>query len=196
MIHNESRELVVLLHDQFRAHAEHPEVDLFPTPLRAELEAFYDQVYEPLLNGVYRAGFALTQAVHDAAVADVFAALDGLERRLAKQRWVMGDRFSFADVVLFPTLWRFDFVYAIHFKCSRRRIRDYPALSAYVREVYSWPTTRASNVAELTRRHYYRSHYTINPQRIVAKVDLSWMDAAHGREGLAQREAHWFMTSA
>lgn len=196
VLHNESWEMVPLLHDRFRAHAEHPEVDLLPADLRGAIDARYQALYEPLLNGVYKAGFASKQAVYEQAVDAIFEALDGLEALLSKQRWMLGERFTFADVIVFPTLWRFDFVYAIHFKCGRRRIRDYPALSAYVREMVSWPVIRACNRVEQTREHYYRSHYNINPHRIVAKVDLGWMDAPHGREGLAAAEPLWFMRSS
>ena len=193
VLHNESWDMIPILHDQFRARATHPEVDLLPTELRSAIDARYTALYEPLLNGVYRAGFATKQAVLDATLDTMFETLDALEAELANQRWLLGDRFTFADVILFPTLWRFDFIYAIHFKCSRRRIRDYPALSGYVREIYSWPLTRRCNAVEQTRTHYYRSHYNINPHRLVAKVDLDWMDAPHGRDHLASAEPLWFM---
>ena len=196
VLHNESQEIALHLHDDFRKRARHPEVDLYPQDMRGQIDAFYADVYEPLLNGVYRAGFATDQASLDAVLDEVFEALDGLEALLATQRWMLGEHFTFADVIVFPTLWRFDFIYAIHFKCSRRRIRDYPALSAYVREIYSWPLTRRCNEVEHTRMHYYRSHYNINPQRLVAKVDLGWMDAPHGRERLAGGEPLWFMRGA
>ncbi len=193
VLHNESWELVPLLHDRFRDHAEHPEVDLLPAALRPAINERYQALYEPLLNGVYRAGFATRQEVLDEVLDAMFETLDALEELLSRQRWLLGERFTFADVITFPTLWRFDFVYAVHFKCSRRRVRDYPALSAYVREIYSWPLTRRCNLVEQTRAHYYRSHYTINPHRLVAKVELDWMDAPHGREALPAAPPHWFM---
>ena len=193
VLHNESWDMIPLLHDNFREHAQHPEVDLLPQELRADIDARYKALYEPLLNGVYRAGFATQQEAYEQILDAMFATLDELEQLLSKQRWLMGERFTFADVILFPTLWRFDFVYAIHFKCARRRVRDYPALSAYVREIYSWPLTRQCNALEQTRTHYYRSHYNINPHRIIAQVDVSWMDEPHGREGLAAAESLWFM---
>ena len=193
VINNESQEMALLIHDRFREHAEHPEVDLYPKELRPAIEAFYDEVYGPLLNGVYRAGFATKQGAHDEVVEAMFAKLDELDARLSERRWVLGDRFTFADIMLFPTLWRFDFVYNIHFKCSLRRVYDYPALRGYVREIYGWPLTRRSNSVELTRAHYYRSHYTVNPQGLVAKVDLGWMDEPHGREQLPSQAPEWFM---
>ncbi len=195
VLHNESKELILILHDSFRSLAKHPEVDLFPEHLRTAIDDFYEAHYAPLFDGVYRAGFATKQKVLDDQLDSMFEALDQLEVRLSKQRWALGERFTFADLALFPTLWRFDFVYNIHFKCSRRRIVDYPALREYVKEMYSWPVIRATNSVELTRRHYYCSHYTINPHRLVAKVDLSWMDMPHERGHLAQQSPHWFMTS-
>lgn len=196
VLHNESQEMAPILHDLFRARAAHPEVDLYPEDLRQAIDDLYADLYEPLLNGVYRAGFASKQEVHDEVVDVLFAKLDELEARLSSQRWVLGDRFTFADIILFPTLWRFDFVYNIHFKCSLRRVQDYPALSGYVREIYSWPVVKRSNSVELTREHYYTSHYVINPHRLIAKVDLSWMDRAHGRDHLQQRAPQWFMVQA
>lgn len=194
VLHNESREMIPILHDEFGEFARHPEVDLFRGELRERVFELYDEVYEPLLNGVYRAGFSSKQEVHDETVADMFACLDTLETRLANQRFALGQQFSFADLILFPTLWRFDFVYYIHFKCSLRRIQDYPALADYVRELWSWPIIRRCNDVELTRRHYYTSHYNINPSKLVAKVDLSWMEASHERGRLAQAEPYWFMS--
>ncbi len=196
VLHNESQEMAPILHDRFRARAEHPEVDLYPEDLRGAIDEFYADVYDPLLNGVYRAGFASKQGVHDRIVDTLFAKLDELEARLRGQRWVLGDRFTFADIILFPTLWRFDFIYNIHFKCSLRRVQDYPALRGYVREIYSWPLVKRSNSVELTREHYYTSHYVINPHRLIAKVDLSWMDRPHGRGHLTAQEPDWFMVQA
>ncbi|MEJ2020375.1 MAG: glutathione S-transferase C-terminal domain-containing protein, partial [Maritimibacter sp.] len=144
-------------------------------------EAVNTRVYDTVNNGVYRAGFATTQAAYDEAVTALFDSLDWLEERLSRQRYLMGDRVTEADWRLFPTLVRFDPVYHGHFKCNRKRLADYPNLWAYTRELYQWP-----GVAETVRpghfvRHYYYSHESINPHRIVpVGPEIDWMEP-HGR---------------
>jgi putative glutathione S-transferase len=124
-------------------------------------------MYEPVNNGVYRAGFATTQHAYEEAVGQVFAALDGYEERLSRQRYLLGSRMTEADVCLFTTLVRFDPVYHFHFKCNRRRLRDYPNLWGYVRDVYQHPGVAETVNLEHIKQHYYRSHPTVNPTRIV-----------------------------
>jgi putative glutathione S-transferase len=142
-------------------------VDFWPAPLRHGIEAMNDPIYDEVNNGVYKAGFATTQAAYDAAVHPLFARLDMLEAHLGAHRWLMGETLTEADWRLFTTLVRFDSVYHLHFKCNRRRIVDYPNLWAYTRSLYQWP-----GVAETVRmdhivRHYHYSHGSINPHRIL-----------------------------
>ena len=139
-------------------------------------------------NGVYRAGFATTQAAYDEAVTELFATLDWLEERLARQRYLMGDRITEADWRLFTTLLRFDPVYHGHFKCNLRRLVDYPNLWAYTRELYQWPGVAETVDFAHIKRHYYASHGTINPTGIVPKGPLLDFSAPHGRDRLAAPE--------
>ena len=115
------------------------EPDLYPAPLRGEIDAINEPIYEHVNNGVYKTGFARSQAAYEDAFDALFATLDALEARLGAQRYVAGERITEADWRLFPTLVRFDAVYVGHFKCNRRRIEDYPNLGNYVRELYQYP---------------------------------------------------------
>ena len=132
-----------------------------------EIDALNARIYATVNNGVYRAGFATTQGAYEEAFRALFETLDFLEQRLAGQRFLCGERLTEADWRLFTTLIRFDPVYFGHFKCNLREIRDYPALSRYLKELYHWP-----GVAETTdffhiKHHYYASHLRINPTGIV-----------------------------
>ena len=141
--------------------------------------------YSTLNNGVYRCGFAGSQAAYDEAVAELFDTMDWLEDRLSTRRYLMGDRITEADWRLFPTLLRFDAVYATHFKCDRRRVVDYPNLWAYARELHQWPGVAETVNMAAIRRHYFYSHESVNPRRIVSiGPDNDW-NAPHGRERLA-----------
>lgn len=181
IVNNESREIIRMLDHAFVDIAEHP-VDLCPPELRERVDAAIDAIYEPINNGVYRAGFASSQAAYDDAVYELFGALDHWEQILGRQRWLAGDRLSEADICLFTTLIRFDPVYHGHFKCNRRRIIDYPNLSGFVRELWQVPGVAGTCNFDHIRRHYYASHEGINPTRIVAigpEIDYA---APHGRE--------------
>lgn len=180
IVSNESSEIIRMFNSAFDALTDNRE-DYFPAPLRGEIEALNARIYEGLNNGVYRAGFATTQAAYDAAVAEVFATLDWLEARLGGRRFLAGDRPTEADWRLFPTLLRFDPVYHLHFKCNRRRLVDYPSLWGYVRDLYQHP-----GVAETVRldhivRHYHYSHDSINPHRIIPVNPVLDFAAPHGR---------------
>jgi putative glutathione S-transferase len=183
IVSNESAEIIRMFNSAFDGVTESRE-DYYPQPLRAEIEAVNRRVYETVNNGVYRAGFATTQAAYDRAVTALFATLDWLEQRLSGQRYLMGDRITEADWRLFTTLIRFDPVYVGHFKCNIRRIADYPALSGFVRELYQWPGVAATTRLDHIKFHYYASHTAINPTGIVPigpKLDLT---APHGRGGV------------
>ena len=137
-------------------------------------------------NGVYRAGFATTQAAYEEAFGELFAALDTLEERLSRQRYLVGDRITEADWRLFTTLVRFDPVYVGHFKCNLRRIADYPNLSNYLRDLYQVPGVAGTVNLHHIKSHYYGSHETINPTRIVPvgpEIDYA---APHDRGRLAK----------
>jgi len=180
---NESRQVLRMLSREFEAFAgAHRE--LCPPELRAAIDAEIDALYTPVNNGVYRAGFAVEQSAYEDAVRALFAALDGYEARLQRQRFLLGAQLTEADICLFTTLLRFDPVYHYHFKCNLRRLRDYPALFGFLRDVYQTPGVAETCNFEHIKHHYFTSHPTVNPTRIVPlgpKIDLS---ERHDRERL------------
>lgn len=183
IVNNESAEIIRMFNSAFDAHGAQPG-DYYPPVLRAEIDKLNDFIYNNVNNGVYRAGFATTQQAYDEAVHGLFAALDTLERRLSQQRYLTGERATEADWRLFTTLVRFDAVYHGHFKCNLKRIADYPNLWAYTRELYQWPGIAATVNISHIKVHYYRSHPTINPTRIVPVGPMLDFSAPHGRDRL------------
>ncbi|HEX5691084.1 MAG TPA: glutathione S-transferase C-terminal domain-containing protein, partial [Roseiflexaceae bacterium] len=142
-------------------------------------------VYEDVNNGVYKAGFAITQAAYEAAFDALFARLDWLEQRLARQRFLVGNQVTEADIRLFTTLVRFDAVYFGHFKCNLRRLIDFPNLWGYARELYQRPGFGETVNFDHIKRHYYMTHDQINPTRIVPKgPHIDW-NTPHDRAALA-----------
>ena len=184
IVNNESADIVVMLNEAFDAFAAHPEVDLYPSELRDEIDELNRVVYATVNNGVYRAGFAPTQEDYDEAVHPLFATLDRLDERLASRRYLVGDRHTLADWRLFTTLVRFDPVYAGHFKCNLRRIVDYEHLPAYLRDMYQTPGVAETVDMDQIKRHYYATHPSINPSGIVPAGPILDLDAPHGREAL------------
>lgn len=180
IISNESSEIIRMLNSAFDAWGD-ASVDLSPAHLRREIDAVNDRVYPAINNGVYRAGFATTQGAYEEAFDELFDALDDMEQRLARSRYLVGDKTTEADWRLFTTLIRFDAVYYLHFKCNLRQIRDYPNLSNYLRDLYQVPGI-ASTVNMLhIKAHYYASHETVNPTRIVPKGPELDFTAPHDR---------------
>ena len=141
--------------------------DLYPADRRDEVDAVIAEVYEDVNNGVYRCGFAGSQASYERAYARLFAALDRLEERLTGQRYLVGDTITEADVRLFTTLVRFDPVYHGHFKCNRQKLVEFPALWAYARDLFQTPGFGDTVDFDHIKRHYYCVHTDINPTRIV-----------------------------
>jgi len=183
VVNNESSEIIRMLNSEFRGIAG-DDTDFYPPPLRAEIDRVNEFVYANVNNGVYRCGFAKSQAAYDAAYAALFAALDELEARLGRQRYLVGNRITEADWRLFPTLLRFDVAYFSLFKCNRQRIADYSNLSNYMRELYAAPGVAAT----VKPRYYVIGYYSIrklNPTGIIPNgtpIDLS---APHDRARLA-----------
>ena len=183
IVSNESAEIIRMFNSAFDGITGN-RLDFRPAPLREEIAALNERIYATVNNGVYRAGFATTQAAYDEAVEALFETLDWLEARLASRRYLAGERITEADWRLFPTLLRFDPVYVGHFKCDRRRIVDYPNLWAYTRELYQWPGVAGTVWMDHIRRHYLYSHETINPNRIVSTGPIIDWSEPHGRERL------------
>ena len=171
IVSNESADIVRMLNGAFDRAGARPVADrfadLWPDDLRAEIEPVNRRVYDTVNNGVYRAGFATTQEAYEEAATALFETLDWLERRLSDRRYLMGDAPTEADVRLFTTLVRFDAVYHGHFKCNLRRVMDYPALWRFTREIHAWPGVAETVDFTHIKRHYYQSHPSINPNRIV-----------------------------
>ena len=175
IVNNESADIIRIFNSAFDGIGAKPG-DYYPPALREEIDALNARIYDTLNNGVYKAGFATTQPAYDAAVAPLFDTLDMLEARLSDGRcYLCGAVLTEADWRLFTTLIRFDHVYHGHFKCNIRRLIDYPALSAYLRRLYAVDGVAATVDFGHIKRHYYMSHPSINPHRIVpAGPDISF----------------------
>jgi putative glutathione S-transferase len=157
--------------------------ELYPAPLRAEIDAINEVVYETVNNGVYRSGFAGSQEQYHQAVTRLFATLDNLEERLAGRRYLLGDAITEADVRLWVTLARFDAVYYSHFKTNLRRLSDYPNLWGYARDLYSVPAFRETTNFDHIKRHYFMTHPHLNPSRIVPDGPLLDWESPQYRAG-------------
>lgn len=166
IVSNESSEIIRMFNSAFDGLTGNTD-DFWPDAMRDDIEEVNARIYSDVNNGVYKSGFATTQAAYDAAVHPLFDTLDWLEGRLARNRYLMGDRLTEADWRLFTTLIRFDPVYHLHFKCNRRRLIDYPNLWAYTRELYQWPGVADTVNLHHIVRHYHFSHDSINPNRII-----------------------------
>ena len=166
IVSNESADILRMFNRAF-AHLSSSDDDYYPEALREDIDAVNERVYEAINNGVYRAGFATSQGAYESAFADVFEALDWVEQTLSTQRYLAGSQLTEADWRLFTTLIRFDAVYFGHFKCNLRALASYPAISAYVRELYQVPGVADTVHFDHIKTHYYASHRTINPTGVV-----------------------------
>jgi putative glutathione S-transferase len=166
IVNNESAEIIRMLNGAFGRFT-NVRTDYYPAPLRDEIDRINTLVYENINNGVYRTGFATTQEAYEEAFHALFNALDEIEQRLSRQRYLVGRDITEADWRLFTTLIRFDAVYHGHFKCNLRRIIDYPNLSNYLRDLYQQPGIAATVNMDHIKRHYYGSHRHLNPTGIV-----------------------------
>ncbi len=183
IVNNSEDDICRMFNDAFRPFG-NGGVDLFPPDIAAEQEALSSHIYETVNNGVYRAGFASAQKSYDRACLELFAALDGLEERLASRRFLFGSRIVESDWRLFCTLVRFDAVYHGHFKCNIRRITDYPNLQGYLLDLYQQPGIPETVNIPHIKRHYYFTHDDINPTRIIPLGPELDLTAPHGREAL------------
>ena len=184
LVTNNYPDITIDFETQFGAYQCPDAPDLYPVQLRPEIDAVNAVVYEDVNNGVYKAGFATTQAAYEEAVDALFARLDWLEERLGKQRFLVGTQITEADIRLFTTLVRFDAVYNGHFKCNLRRLVDYSNLWGYARDLYQHPGFGDTVNFDHIKRHYYMTHDKLNPSRIVPKGPLVDWTTPHGREAL------------
>lgn len=166
IVNNESAEIIRLFNSAFNGLTGNT-LDFYPSSLREEIDKLNERIYHAINNGVYRAGFATTQTAYEDAFYELFDALDWLESRLSTQRYLTGTQLTEADWRLFTTLIRFDAVYVGHFKCNKKRLVDYPALSRYLKELYQIEGVSETVNFEHIKQHYYGSHKQINPSGIV-----------------------------
>jgi len=184
IVNNSEDDICRMFDGAFRPLARRP-MELFPNDIAGEQAALSHFIYDHVNNGVYKAGFATRQRAYERGCRALFDALDELETRLTKKRYLFGDRIVESDWRLFCTLVRFDPVYYIHFKCSLRRILDYPNLQGYLMDLYQQPGISETVNFDHIKRHYYMTHDAINPTRIVPIGPVLDLTLPHGREKLA-----------
>jgi putative glutathione S-transferase len=183
IVSNESADILRMLGTVFAPFASHP-VDLVPDALSNEIDELNNRIYDAVNNAVYKAGFSRSQDVYEREVRGLFAMLDELDARLADRRFLFGSEPVETDWRLFTTLVRFDAVYQIHFKCSLRKLIEYPRLWPYTRDLYQWPGVAGTVDFDEIRRHYYLTHPMINPSGLVALRPAVGFDEPAGRESL------------
>ena len=166
IVSNESAEIIMMFNSEFGALGA-TEIDLYPAELRDEIDTVNAWVYSKINNGVYKCGFARTQEAYEAAFVPLFQALDEVEERLNRHRFVVGNQITLADVRLFTTLARFDAVYFGHFKCNHKRVVDYPAMWSYFRDLYQTPGIGETVTIDIYKLGYYGRSPGINPRGIV-----------------------------
>lgn len=188
VVTNDFAQITLDLSTEWTAHHREGAPQLYPQPLRAEIDEVAQRIYTEVNNGVYRCGFAGSQDAYDAAYDRLFTALDWLTERLGKQRYLVGDTITEADVRLFTTLARFDPVYHGHFKCNRSKLTELPVLWAYARDLFQTPGFGDTVDFVQIKAHYYIVHTDINPTRVVPKgPELGGWLTPHGREALGGR---------
>lgn len=183
IVSNESADIIRMLNsafDDLGAKAG----DYYPEQLQSDIDEVNEYIYDGFNNGVYRAGFATTQEAYEEGVSDVFDVLENMEQRLSKQRYLVGSTLTEADWRFFTTLIRFDAVYVGHFKCNRKTISDYPALSNYLRELYQIANIAETVDIDYIKHHYYGSHTMINPTGVVPVGPEQDFTLAHDRESI------------
>ncbi len=183
IVSNESPEIIRMFNSAFDDVGALPG-DFSPPELLEKIDALNEFIYPTINNGVYRAGFATTQEAYEEAVTEVFSALDALDERLEDSRYLTGNTITEADWRLFTTLVRFDAVYVGHFKCNLRRIVDYPNIWGYLRDLYQVPGIEETVAMDYIKAHYYGSHETINPTRVIPVGPDIDFHTPHGREQL------------
>ncbi|MCF6264230.1 MAG: glutathione S-transferase family protein [Xanthomonadales bacterium] len=189
IVSTESADIIRMFNSAFDGLTDN-KVDFYPKTLRKEIDKINDVIYKNINNGVYRCGFATRQESYEEAYEQLFTALDQLEVHLNNQRYLLGHQLTEADWRLFTTLIRFDAVYVGHFKCNQQRIADYPNLSNYLRDLYQVKGIKQTvNMAHI-KQHYYYSHTTINPTRVVPKGPMQSFGEPHNRNRYGEENKH------
>ena len=184
IVSNSDDDIMRMFETQFDAVATNPQLDLYPNDLRPQIDELNDFLYETFNNGVYRAGFATSQAAYERAAYEVFTTIDAMEERLAYQRYLLGTRPVETDWRFFVTLVRFDPVYYGHFKCNLRRIVNYPNLYGYLRDLYQIDGVAETVDFDQIKRHYYITQDEINPTGIVPIGPIMDLTQPHDRDRL------------
>ncbi|KAJ4732281.1 Glutathione S-transferase family protein [Rhynchospora pubera] len=182
IVNNESAEIIQMFNTEFNDLAEKPDLDLYPVHLRPAIDEVNEWVYDSINNGVYKCGFAKKQGPYDEAVEKLYQALDKCEEILSKQRYICGDTLTEADIRLFVTLIRFDEVYAVHFKCNKKLLREYPNLYNYTKDIYQIPGMSSTVNMDHIKKHYYGNHPSINPFGIIPAGPNIDYTSPHDRE--------------
>jgi putative glutathione S-transferase len=182
IVNNESADILRMLNAEFNEWGD-TSLNLYPEPLREEIDLLNDEIYGTVNNGVYRSGFATSQSAYEQAVRPLFETLDRLEVRLETRRYLLGESITEADWRLFTTLVRFDVVYHGHFKCNQRRIVDYRNLWGYLRDLYQQPGVAQTVNIDHIKRHYYMTHKALNPTGVVPTGPQINFDETHHRGG-------------
>lgn len=170
VVNNESAEIIEILNSSFNEYAEHPDLDLSPAHLQKEIDDWNGEIYENVNNGVYRCGFATSQESYSSSVEKLFMTLDKVDNHLESHRYLCGDCLTLADVRLFTTLLRFDAVYYSLFKCSRRRVSEYPRLAGFLRELYQMPSVAGTCDVDIIVQSYFGTLFPLNPGGIVPVI--------------------------
>jgi len=184
IVNNSEDDICRMFNDVFNDFAKNKDVDYFPKEIETEHEKLCSFLHDNINNGVYRAGFATRQRPYETACRRVFEALDQMEERLSKSRFLFGNRIVESDWRLFCTLVRFDVVYHGHFKCNLRRIIDCPNLQGYMMDLYQQPGIADTVNFDHIKRHYYITHTEINPTQIVPIGPLLDLEKPRSRERL------------
>ena len=193
IVNNESSEIIRMLNSEFNDHCATPEqakLDFYPTALRPAIDSLNEWIYPTINNGVYRSGFARSQAAYDEAVTALFKSLDRVESILSHSRYLTGNQLTEADIRLFTTLIRFDLVYVGHFKCQQHNIREMDHTFRYMLELYQMPQIRSTVDFVHIQHHYYASHIHINPTAVVPHGPFVDLDQPHNRDKQTYDQSH------
>ncbi|VFQ97442.1 unnamed protein product [Cuscuta campestris] len=182
IVNNESSDILRMLNTEFNDIAENAALDLYPPHLQSQINNVNEWIYDGINNGVYKCGFARKQEPYDEAVEKLYEALDKCEGILSHQRYLCGNQVTEADIRLFVSLIRFDEVYAVHFKCNRKLLREYPNLFNYTKDVFQIPGMSSTVNMEHIKKHYYGSHPSINPFGIIPRGPNIDYASPHDRE--------------
>ncbi|KAI8374680.1 glutathione S-transferase [Radiomyces spectabilis] len=170
IVNNESSEIIRMFNTAFNKFLSEDKKALtfYPEDLQKDIDEINDWIYNDINNGVYKSGFATTQEAYEKNVVPLFKSLDRVEEILSKNEFLVGKRFTEADIRLWTTIVRFDPVYHGHFKCNIKGIeKDYPHILKWARKIYQMPNVAGTVNLEHIKKHYYMSHRQINPTQVV-----------------------------